>query len=203
MSSTAGCLQSVPSIIGCALPYEPGATTFSKSSAKFNEPAYGRSTTSSENPLAKWRNLKSGRKPKSWYHGVRNVSESEFNNMLQTSRLPIAVMISADWCIPCHHLKKALNVAAAEYRGKVEFVELDFDRLSEKFKKEIDIKNMPLLLLFCFRKVLGRLEGYASDSKDPHAPENLKGRGKNVAQIRTLLNKKSTCNSSPFRDAPL
>ena len=76
-----------------------------------------------------------------------NVTESNFEEMVEKSNIPVMVDFWAEWCGPCKMIAPTLDQLAEEFDGKVLFAKVDVDsnpNLSLKFF----VRSIPMLLLF-------------------------------------------------------
>ena len=65
-----------------------------------------------------------------------NVTEADFEELVENSSIPVMVDFWADWCGPCKMIAPTLDQLAEEYDGKVLFAKVDVDsnpNLSVKF----------------------------------------------------------------------
>ncbi|GLJ32972.1 hypothetical protein SUGI_0663950 [Cryptomeria japonica] len=95
-----------------------------------------------------------------------SVGESEFEEKVVNSELPVLVDFVADWCGPCKLVAPIIDWASEEYSGKLKVFKIDHDanpQLVEKFK----VYGLPTLILFKDGKeVLGsRREGAITKDK--------------------------------------
>lgn len=75
------------------------------------------------------------------------VGESEFQEKVLNSDLPVLVDFVADWCGPCKLIAPIIDWASQEYKGKLKVFKIDHDanpQLVEKYK----VYGLPTLILF-------------------------------------------------------
>lgn len=75
------------------------------------------------------------------------VGESEFQEKVLNSDLPVLVDFVADWCGPCKLIAPFIDWASQEYKGKVKVFKIDHDanpQLVQKYK----VYGLPTLILF-------------------------------------------------------
>lgn len=73
--------------------------------------------------------------------------ESEFQEKVLNSDLPVLVDFVADWCGPCKLIAPFIDWASQEYKGKLKVFKIDHDanpQLVEKYK----VYGLPTLILF-------------------------------------------------------
>lgn len=75
------------------------------------------------------------------------VGESEFQEKVLSSDLPVLVDFVADWCGPCKLIAPFIDWASQDYKGKLKVFKIDHDanpQLVEKYK----VYGLPTLILF-------------------------------------------------------
>ncbi len=75
------------------------------------------------------------------------VNDSNFDQVVLQSKLPVLVDFWAVWCGPCRMVAPVVEELAEEYEGKVNFVKLDVDQNS-KIASQYGIMSIPTLLIF-------------------------------------------------------
>ncbi|KAH9323886.1 hypothetical protein KI387_018525, partial [Taxus chinensis] len=76
-----------------------------------------------------------------------SIGESEFEDKVVNSELPVLVDFVADWCGPCKLIAPIIDWASQEYAGKLKVFKIDHDanpQLVEKYK----VYGLPTLILF-------------------------------------------------------
>ena len=61
-----------------------------------------------------------------------NVTESDFEQLVENSDIPVMVDFWADWCGPCKMIAPTLDQLAEDYDGKVLFAKVDVDSNPKK-----------------------------------------------------------------------
>ncbi len=80
--------------------------------------------------------------------GVIEVQSIEqFRAELKASKVPVVVDFYATWCGPCKRIAPMLDQSANALSGKVKFLKVNVDALSQ-LSKEYGIRSMPTVLLF-------------------------------------------------------
>ncbi len=86
------------------------------------------------------------------------ITDTNFENEVEKSDVPVLIDFWAAWCGPCRALAPTVEQIAEEYLGKVKVGKLDVDAnsgLSARFQ----IRGIPTLLLFKDGQVKEQLVG--------------------------------------------
>jgi len=75
------------------------------------------------------------------------VTDQSFAAEVLASEVPVFVDFWAQWCPPCHRLAPVLDELAAEYAGRIRFVQLDVDENPET-ARQYGVLSMPTLAVF-------------------------------------------------------
>ncbi len=74
-------------------------------------------------------------------------SDSDFDNDVIKSELPVLVDFWAEWCGPCKMIAPVLDEIADEYDGKITVAKLNIDENGDTPPK-YGIRGIPTLILF-------------------------------------------------------
>ena len=99
-----------------------------------------------------------------------NVTESDFEEMVEKSNIPVMVDFWAEWCGPCKMIAPTLDQLAEEFDGKVLFAKVDVDsnpNLSLKFF----VRSIPMNVIFKDGKPVDQIVGAVGKQ---HFEEKLK-----------------------------
>jgi thioredoxin-like negative regulator of GroEL len=59
---------------------------------------------------------------------IFDVKESDFEQLVLHSEMPVVLQASASWCQPCRQLRPVLVKAVQKYEGKVKLARIDIDQ---------------------------------------------------------------------------
>ena len=99
-----------------------------------------------------------------------NVTESDFEEMVEKSNIPVMVDFWAEWCGPCKMIAPTLDQLAEEFDGKVLFAKVDVDsnpNLSTKYF----VRSIPMNVIFKDGKPVDQIVGAVGKQ---HFEEKLK-----------------------------
>ncbi|MDI6860757.1 MAG: thioredoxin domain-containing protein [Caldisericia bacterium] len=92
---------------------------------------------------------------------LKKLTQEDFEEkILNKSGIKI-VKFTAEWCYPCKVIEPHLVKLEKLYNGEVEFYEVDVEENSF-LASEYDIVNLPTLLVFKDKKVIGSIVGALS-----------------------------------------
>ena len=76
-----------------------------------------------------------------------HVNDSNFDDEVTKSDIPVIVDFWAEWCGPCTMFGPIFEKAAGTYAGKVKFVKLNVDEASTTAAK-FGIRSIPTIVIF-------------------------------------------------------
>lgn len=79
--------------------------------------------------------------------GLTEVTDSNFDDEVLKSELPVLVDFWAEWCAPCRMVGPAIEELAHEWQGEVKVVKLNVDDNSATAAK-YSILSIPTVILF-------------------------------------------------------
>jgi len=89
---------------------------------------------------------------------IRDLTDEDFNTMIEGSDVPVLVDFWAQWCTPCKTLLPVLDELIEEYGDTIAIAKINVDdapKTSAKFK----IMSIPTLILFKDGKVFEQAVG--------------------------------------------
>lgn len=89
---------------------------------------------------------------------VLDINDSNFEQEVINSEIPVVVDFWATWCGPCRKLGPVIDEIAQNYEGKVKFVKVNVEECLESAKK-FSISGLPSLLVFNQGEAVERMTG--------------------------------------------
>jgi len=86
------------------------------------------------------------------------VGDTNFENEVIKSSVPVLVDFWAEWCGPCRMLAPTIEAIANDYTGKVRVAKVNVDENMETSMR-YGVQSIPTLLLFKNGQVAGQLIG--------------------------------------------
>jgi thioredoxin 1 len=83
---------------------------------------------------------------------AEHISDSQFEDLVLKSELPVLVDFFAEWCGPCKMAAPVLDKLADKYKGKVKILKLDVD--ANEMASNYGVMSIPTIIVFKGGKVL-------------------------------------------------
>lgn len=80
-------------------------------------------------------------------HKIIEATDADFQTEVLESELPVFVDFWAVWCGPCRQIAPVFAELGAEYAGKIKFVKVNVDEVTESVGR-YGIMSIPTLMLF-------------------------------------------------------
>ena len=85
-------------------------------------------------------------------------TDSEFEQLLKNSQVPIMIYFWAEWCLPCKIISPVIDTFVDEYTGKILIAKLDADSCKETVKQH-KVFSIPTVMIIKNGKETERLIG--------------------------------------------
>lgn len=92
------------------------------------------------------------------------VNESNFQQEVLESSIPVLVDFWAPWCMPCRMLAPTIEKLAEENQGKLKVCKLNTDE-NQYIAAQLGIQGIPTLIVFKDGKEVGRTVGVMPKEK--------------------------------------
>ena len=96
--------------------------------------------------------------------GMTTFTDSNFEEEVLKSQVPVLVDFTATWCGPCKQLIPVLEKAAEEFQGRIKFGQVDVDANKNTAMKYL-VRSIPTLILIKNGKVLQQTMGLVNAKK--------------------------------------
>lgn len=87
-----------------------------------------------------------------------SVLPPSFEDLINSSDLPVLVDFYADWCAPCKMLSPVIAQLSREYKGRMVTVKINTEK-KQDVARRYAIQSIPTIMLFHRGKQLMRLQG--------------------------------------------
>ena len=95
---------------------------------------------------------------------LQTLSDSNFDESVIKSQVPVLVDFWAEWCGPCRMLAPTVEALASDYNGKVTVGKLNVDD-NPNTATQFGIRSIPTLLLFKGGEVVESVVGLADKAR--------------------------------------
>jgi thioredoxin 2 len=89
---------------------------------------------------------------------MAEISEAEFEAVVEESALPVLADLWAPWCGPCKIVSPTVEAMAGEFRGRLKVVKINSDT-APALVSRFGIRGIPTLLLIHHGKEVDRVVG--------------------------------------------
>ncbi len=87
-----------------------------------------------------------------------HVSDSDFQEVVLNSDIPVILDLWAEWCGPCRMIGPIIEEMSGEYEGKAKMVKMDIDS-NPATPVKFGIRNIPTVLFFKGGEVVDKQVG--------------------------------------------
>ena len=92
---------------------------------------------------------------------VVEITDTNFEEEIIQSKLPVIVDFGAEWCMPCKMMSPVVDEIAEELKGEVKVGKINVDE-NTKAAVDLSVMNIPVLIFFKDGKETGRVVGVVS-----------------------------------------
>ena len=92
---------------------------------------------------------------------MKIVDESNFDEIVLKSGLPVMIDLWAEWCAPCRAIAPFVEQIAAEYEGKAIVGKVNIEQ-SPEIANKYGIRNIPTILFFKGGELVSKQVGLTS-----------------------------------------
>ncbi len=89
---------------------------------------------------------------------VKELSDSDINDVVNQAEVPVLIDFSATWCGPCKALAPTIDKVAAEYGDRLAVYKVDIDQ-APNATVNFGVRAVPTCLFFRGGEVVDRFQG--------------------------------------------
>ena len=90
--------------------------------------------------------------------GVINLKDSDFDDEVIKSKMPVIVDFFADWCGPCKSMAPIFDELSDKFENKIKFFKVNVDE-SQEIAQQYGVMSIPTLIIFKKGQVIKSLVG--------------------------------------------
>ena len=96
--------------------------------------------------------------------GIVTLTSDTFDEVINSSEVPVVVDFWAEWCGPCKMIAPILDDLAATYQGKLKVAKVNIDH-NQKTPRNYNVRGIPTLMIFKDGKVQATQIGAVSKTQ--------------------------------------
>jgi thioredoxin 1 len=90
-----------------------------------------------------------------------NITEEEFDGVIQNTTTPVLIDFWAEWCGPCKMLSPVIDELAAEYGEKIKIAKVNVDQ-QPNLAARYGIRSIPTIFIFKNGEIAEQMVGMQS-----------------------------------------
>ena len=97
-------------------------------------------------------------------NNILNITDTNFEDEVLKSELPVVLDFWAEWCGPCKAIAPVLDELAAQYKDKMTIAKINIDE-NQKTPASYGVRGIPTLIMFKDGEVIATNVGSATKSQ--------------------------------------
>ena len=93
------------------------------------------------------------------------ITESEFRELLEKTKVPVVADFYADWCGPCRAFGPTFEAAGKRMAPEFAFCKINIDEATA-LCQEVDVRVVPTIMVFRENRKIAEHEGGFASEKD-------------------------------------